>query len=341
MNIGFISLGSSGTMGHFSLIKNIIKNFYSTEHNLYIISEYDYKNYALFENTNINFITVPKQKMTYSVAGKLQYNYWKDILKIIASKQITHVFYSTFFDENLIKETTKLGTKSFLISYPLRDTHERIVFGKNYLNFFEKYIILKDIYNPNQYSDPKVIMAKIMAEKKNMDLIRKNKVLVTIGGGGRPSSTKFLKLVLSATEKFSNVEFIFLLGAYNKMIIPVRKNIIIVHWSNNIHEYYSKVDFVISEAGFFTVNELSHIQKPALLIPGYRTIDNQELRAVEWELNGCGAMLLRESQKTELPQKIQNMIEMDFNTLQKNFVNILKTYDKYPLVSDVIKDLIK
>lgn len=340
--IGFISMGSSGTMGHMMLLTQIIKEILLlTNQKIYLFSEYPYKKYTNLRHERLVFIEIPKQRMRYSDAGAIDYKY-KDILfDEIKKRNIKTVFYSTFFDIELLKLTKKEKIKSFLVSYPLRDTYTAYLFGKQYHRLFEKYIILKDIFDTPIPKSKNVIFVKPITSKQKSK--EGKRILITIGGGGRPSAKIFLKLVTSAIRSISKkyaVKFTLIVGAYNKNKLSNLPNTRIKKWSKNIEKELNDSFLIISEAGFFSIYDFLSNRKPAILIPGFRTIDNQEYRAVKWELEGCGFCVLPRSQKNKLEATIEQILNnpQELERMKSNCTKLLNKINNLP---DLAKTVVK
>ncbi len=238
------------------------------------------------------------------------------------------------------------GIFKILVSYPLRDTHRQIFFYKEYQKYFDSIFILEDlpIIDFPKIKNLKIVKPIINGNFKERKKSRKLRILVTCGGGGRPSSKIFLNLVLKSIKKIKkyNKKIVFTLikGAFNNKQIKYIKNIRLIDWTKDMISYFKNSDLVISEAGFFTAYELLENKLPGILVPGYRTIDNQELRAVAWEQLGCGYFVLPSAEKAKLTSIIENLIknEKKINLLSKNCESLLKQKMKGP---DVAKEILK
>ncbi|MEO1993143.1 MAG: glycosyltransferase [Pirellulales bacterium] len=174
---------------------------------------------------------------------------------------------------------------------------------------------------------------------RNKKGVPKNKVLVTAGGGGQPSAEIFFNLIGKAIDKVApdyDVDFTVLLGAYNTNDVGPFPKTKIKRWTHDMPAEYREARFVISEAGFFTVHELLEHNKPAILIPGARNIDNQELRAVTWELEGCGYCVLPDSQADTLEDKMRHMLNGKAAEFSGRCKSLFDRAGKFPSVIDKI-----
>lgn len=295
-NIGFVSLNSGGTMGHMSLLTNLA-NKLTPEHKCFIFSEHDYKSFSNFKNKSLKFIKIKKQEHTSSIAGCLKYNYGQNFLELIKKNKIEILIFSTFFDKELVEEARKIVKKVYLISYPLRDTHREAFFVNKLYALFDKVFTLRDIINfLRTYPNEVFALPPNLNFNSNDKSKKSNKVLITCGGGGRPSSEIFFKIIESNFKniliKYPELKFTIITG--NSKFNFESHRVKIIDWSNNFLELVKESDFVISEAGYFTIMDLLALNKPALVIPGSRRIDNQELRAVRFQGLGKGLFMLPE-----------------------------------------------
>jgi len=338
-NIGFVSLNSGGTMGHMSLLTNLAnKILKKTEHKCFIFSEYDYAKSSSLKNNNLEFVKIKKQEHSKTIAGCFKYKYKQEFLDIIKTKKIDILIFSTFFDKKLVEEARKIVQKVFLISYPLRDTHREAFFVKNLYELFDKVFTLKDIVDLLRiYPNETLALPPNLDFKFNNKYKRSNKILITCGGGGRPSSEIFFNIIKEnikdILERYPELEFTIIKGNSNFNFNSDRVKII--EWSNNFIELVKESDFIISESGYFTIMELLALNKPALVIPGARRIDNQELRAVRFEGLGKGFFML--------PEQDNNDFFIIFDKI-KNFkvseTNVIRKLSEVKLESLIFKELI-
>ncbi len=305
VNIGFISLGTGGTMGHMSLITRLADKL-SKDAKLNVLSEYNYENFSNVNNSKINFIKIPKQEHMKTVGGCLNYKFKEEIVKIVQEKNLGVVIFSTFFDIGLLKSLRDKKIKTILVSYPLRDSHRAAIISRKYYSLFDKVYLLNDILNvPELYPNEKLVSPILdpLEDSKNIDSIKN--ILITCGGGGRPSAERFFEIINSIVpsmqNKYPELKLTIIRGAYHGSILGGD----ILDWSNNFKDLLKEADLVISEAGYFTLNDLLALRKPAILIPGERRIDNQELRAVNFERAGAGIAFF----PTEDPSRLFEIIE--------------------------------
>jgi len=87
------------------------------------------------------------------------------------------------------------------------------------------------------------------------------------------------------------------------------ENIKVIKWTEKISKLLDKSDLIISEAGYFTMLDLLLTKTPAIMIPGKRGIDNQELRAVNFELLGIGKIHFPFQEKYKLKRMVSKFVE--------------------------------
>ena len=275
MKIAYVSFGTGGTLGHRTLLNKLKKKI--GKENLIILSEYYKKN-------------IPTQKHSPSVGGNLKYIASNKILDICVKKKVTHIIFSTFFDERLVKDLIRRKIKTILFTYPLRDSFALYHQVHGNYNLFDKVYILNDIFPDKYESFPHI---NLYDSKKKR--VGKNIVLITCGGGGRPSANRFCEIV---DKKFlpllKNEEIKIILGPYNNYKFEnLTKNVECITSCAKLDGFYKNAKFVIGEAGYHTVQELLQYQIPAFLIPGERRIDNQEIRAIYFQKNNFAETILQ------------------------------------------------
>jgi len=200
-NIGLLSLGCNGTAGHVSLLNSLTKHLNSKTHfNLFIYSE----NPPKPNKKNIFLRKLNKQDVNSTVAGCLNYKSGNELIKKIKKDKINILIISTFFDKEIIKKLKKEGIKTILINYPLRDTHKQAFLLKKYYNCFTSVYTLKGLQKINKTFPNESILSPIRPEIKIKKIKNKKfNILVTCGGGGLSSSTKFFELINYLIEEFS------------------------------------------------------------------------------------------------------------------------------------------
>jgi UDP-N-acetylglucosamine:LPS N-acetylglucosamine transferase len=327
-NIGIVSLQSGGTRGHMTLTTNLARSLFG-KRKIFVLSEDKYSAHSNVPNNLINFLKIKKQIHQNSVGGCITYKHNKNLLEMITKHNISTLIFSTFYDLDLLAEARAKGIKCILISYPLRDSHRKAILTRKYYSYFDKIFVLKDLAEPSFIFPNEETVSPLKQKLASSNKIKKvRNVLITCGGGGRPSSEIFFtlieKMISIISIEYPNIEFTIIKGLSKKTInLPQTKTI---EWSTNFLKILKESDIVISEAGYFTLIDLISTNKLAILIPGARRIDNQELRACCFENLGLGYFLFPEEGTKKLVLLLRKMIENPKNTskLYKNFGRVRK-----------------
>ncbi|MFB6226592.1 MAG: glycosyltransferase [Candidatus Paceibacteria bacterium] len=220
----------------------------------------------------------------------MNYKNKEKLFSKLKNHKIDVLVFSTFFDPKILEYCKKEKIKTFMIGYPLRDSHREAIKERRMYKKFTEIITLKDIIKTKKSSKKEIIVSPLKENSKNQKKISKIKnILVTCGGGGRPSSKKFLekteKAAKEINKEFPEINFTFIRGNAKKNLNS--SNIKTINWSDNFLNKLQKHELIISEAGYHTIIDLISAQKPGIILPGERRIDNQELRSVEFEKKGA------------------------------------------------------
>lgn len=301
--IAFVSLNTGGTNGHNRLLRQTIDALIK-KHDLYIIADTPQG----INLPQIHEILVPKQNHTKTVGGCFEYMHYGTILSHIKKENISTLIFSTFFDPRIVEESKLLGVHSVYMSYPLRDSHKMAVDVRKERTKFDTVIWLSDIItNPNTAGDNNV--SPLIDKKTSQQTsLSEKKILISCGGGGRPSGDLFYKLIEGVISDKTLSDYHFTIIDRNKKFRKRAKNSTVISWSDNFLQLMNEHLFLISEAGYHTVSELVELEKPAVLVPGARRIDNQELRAVQFEKLGCGKFCFPEEGVSRLVQTVHDVI---------------------------------
>ncbi len=209
------------------------------------------------------------------------------MISLIKNNNISTLIFSTFYDLKILEYCKINKIKTILISYPLRDSHREAIKSRSYYKNFYSVLTLNEIYNVKKISSNEKIVSPLRTKTKKIPLKENNKfnVLVTCGGGGRPSSKLFFnkikQMIPLIMKKHPNAKIDIIKGNY-KLDLKLY-NGKIISWSAIFPELLNKSDLIISEAGYYTLVDLISLGKRAILIPGERRIDNQELRAIKFK----------------------------------------------------------
>lgn len=291
--VAFLSFNTGGTLGHMTLLSRMA-NFLTDNHEVHILSDYGCKRNSFTKNPKIKWERFPEEITINSNGGQVAYKSSEKFLEYCKKENISYVVYSTFFDPELVNNLKRNGIKNIYISYPLRDTFSELFFLRENNILFDHVIILKDLIDHNYPNSVRRCNPLFLPYLENE--VSANKILLTCGGGGRPSSVNFLQIMSEyinlIRKEFPTLEITLIKGPNNKQIeIP---EVEVIEYTDEIREHIDSSKIVISEAGYFTTHELISRSKPSILIPGARRIDNQELRAIEYEKRKLGYCFMPE-----------------------------------------------
>ena len=322
-NVAIVSLGSGGTMGHMSLTVSLAKALSENKQNIFIFSEHDYRYYSKIPK-KVRFVKIPEQKHVETIGGKLHYKFEKEFDEKIKEFNIDSIIFSTFFDASIVIRARSNNIKTMLISYPFRDSHRIAFKTRRYFELFDKIITLNDLFNFDKIAKNEIIVSPIRNKtKKQGEINAIKKILITCGGGGRLSSNRFMNIVkqlINNLSKNQNIEFTIIRGK-TRVKLGKNKNLNIIKWSKDFDKLIDKHDLVISEAGYFTIVDLISKNQPSILIPGARRIDNQELRAIEFEKRKIGKVFFPEEDVGRFIQIVKDLVQypIKIRKMQKSF----------------------
>jgi len=296
-NIVLVSLSSAGTEGHLSVVKSLFRYSKSKDFYPIVISESDYAGF--FPSGCFLKLEQFEDKSELSLGGAIDSTYDLQLARFLNQIKPKIVIFETFFSPNLIKN---IKYPCYFVGCKFRDTHQELFFRKRFFSLFKKVYFMEEAFEVFKAKDVSLKIDKVVknvyycppilsVSDKRLPACRREKIIVTCGGGGLRSANK---LLLAANEALYSMN----LGVYSEVIYitgPFNQNKHELLLSGKSRQYTHIKDLpkdlkrsrlVISEAGYNTINELVVTDTPALLIPGFRALDNQELRAVSSDIFG-------------------------------------------------------
>jgi len=326
-----ISLNSGGTMGHGKIISSLANYLSKKNKKIILISDMPFSNnFDLDKKVKVKNIEMMPH-INYTIGGMCNCIQKNGIYKYAKKNKIDCVIFSTFFDLNLVKKFKNNGIKTMLLSYPIRDTYRLALKQAGTYTIFDKVITLygpefNDKVMPNEILvNPLKIVSNEIASKE------KNDILITCGGGGRPSSKIFFSKIFVSLKKVilkhKGIKIRVIKGNSKISIDP--KNIKIIIWTKDFGSIISSSNIIISEAGYFTMLDLINYKKKAILIPGERIIDNQELRALKLEKLGIAKVFFPFEKPTKLSDLVENLMENE-KSYSKIFEQVSNEFKRYP-----------
>lgn len=338
MNIGIISLNCGGTAGHMSLTIKLSEMLAKKHNKIILITDNDYS--LFFKNKKINFeiVKIRKAKHRKTVGGCLNYRYKKSLKSLIKKRNISKLIFSTFYDLDILEYCKLNKIKTVLIGYPLRDSHREAIKLRGYYKHFDHIFTLNEIYDVKKISANEKIVSPMITRTKSV--YKKNKkeinILITCGGGGRPSSELFFnyikKIIPLMVKKYPKIKFTVIRGNYKDKLKLINSKII--SWSENFPDLLKKSDLVISEAGYYTLVDIISLNKKAILIPGERRIDNQELRAIKFEQSKLGFAIFPVEDTKLLLERLETFLSKNDqikSSLKRSYSIKKRLFSKLPI----------
>lgn len=334
-----ISLNSGGTMGHGKIISSLANFLVNKGKQVTILSDMPFtRNFILNERVvKKNIGMVPHEN--YTIGGMCHCSQKEDIYEHAIKNKIECVVFSTFFDLNLVKKFKESNIKTILLSYPIRDTYRLALRQNGAYATFDKIVTLYGPCLTDKKMSNEILVNPLKIAENKTNKIEGCDVLVTCGGGGRPSSKIFLKKAVRALEKViialpdNKLKIKIIKG--NSKVNTDNKQIETMVWTKDFASLLLSSKVIISEAGFYTMLDLINYKKRAILVPGERIIDNQELRALKLEELGMGKIFFPFEKYSKLSDFIINELEVSKKN-EKVIEKIKMQFNKYPELGDTI-----
>ncbi len=339
-----ISLNSGGTMGHGKIISSLANYLCEKNKEVTIFSDMPFKRNFNLKKAIIkkNMEMVPHEN--YTIGGMCHCNQKDKIYSYILENKIDCVIFSTFFDLSLVKRVKEAKVKTILLSYPIRDTYRLALKQNKAYSTFDKVISLYGPCFTDKKMENELIVNPLPLVSNKVSKCKRCDILITCGGGGRPSSKIFLKKAVIALQKVINTlpnkKLKIKLIKGNSSIKIKNKNIETIIWTKDFGSLLSSSNIIISEAGFFTMLDLINYEKNAILVPGERIIDNQELRALrleEWEI---GKVFFPFENPFKLADLILGVLKNP-NKNKEQFKKLKKKFYNYPTLGEVMLNELK
>jgi radical SAM protein with 4Fe4S-binding SPASM domain len=112
-------------------------------------------------------------------------------------------------------------------------------------------------------------------------------VVATAGGGGQPiDARRYVQAVadahLLARARFSTLETILVTGPYGEVPrnASAYHGLTVMRSCPDVGALVAKATLVVSQAGYNAIAEIRSLEKPAILVPGYRKAEDQKARAM-------------------------------------------------------------
>jgi len=351
-NIALVSLSSAGTEGHLSVVKNLFNYFKGRKFYPIVISECDYSN--SFPAGCFLKLEQFEERSELSLGGAIDDTYDLQLSGFLNQIRPKAVIFETFFSPSLVKN---IKYPCYYVACKLRDTHQELFFRKRFFSLFKKTYFrdeafevfkAKDISLRRDRSFESVYYCPpiLSIPDEESATFKRKKITVTCGGGGLRGSSKLLLTVNEALYGMSlgaYSEITYITGSFNQS-----KYELLLSGKSRQYEYikdlpkeFRKSRLVISEAGHNTVNELVATNTPALLIPGFRLLDNQELRAVKSDIFGFDWIFPEYLNPDYLRKRIKKFLKKDFKNSNRLAASKLLFKGRNVLFDSLYREVIK
>lgn len=347
-----VSLSSAYTAGPLAVAKNIFNYFAKKNLDSIVVSEHDYSNY--FPDNTFFKLHQIEYKDELSRGGAIDSNYDSQLLKFLNKVKPKAIIFLSFFSPNLIKNTKY---PCYLVSYRFRDTHQELfLMNKSYTLFkkvyfmYEAYEIFKtkNILLSNHCSVPNVYYAPPLLSIPNHRAphSKRRKIIVTCGGGGLQGANRFLLIAneaLHGMDFLNNFEIDYIGGPFNqkRYDLLLSDNARQYDFVKDLYKEFRKSRLVICEAGPNTVNELIATNTPALLVPGFRLLDNQELRAVKSSLFRFDWIFPQYLTPQSLRNRMRDLLNENSGSKEREVTSKLLFRGKNILLDSLYKDIVE
>ena len=339
---GLLDINSGGTMGHAAIVKGAADRLQSMlSDECLIVTDGEVALFNCQDSCSHSVVRVPKSVHQLSVGGCIECVDTTSILLAVKKFGCDRVIFSTFFSTKLVQSMIAEDIQTILLTFPLRDSHWEAFSLRKHHDIFKQILVFADLYGTTRSLLNQTLISPF---RETTPLSREvnpcpNKVLVLVGGGGRPSADILHRLsqetMLELETKSVDLKWSLSLGDQPKYS---RTGDYWLEWRSGLEEWISDYDIIISEAGFNTTTELLSLGVPSILVPGHRRIDNQELRAVNYELLGCGFCCFPEEGPRGMAKRIYRFLEKDraMQAAAQKSIDVALGLAKNPSIEEVL-----
>jgi len=178
------------------------------------------------------------------------------------------------------------------------------------------------------------------------------KVIFSVGGSGGAAKVNEMMLELFKDDTLGHVEFHHVTGPryYDEFKNRVEKlnlerdNVYVHDYLDNIGQYMSASDVMISRSGALTLTEIATMGVPSILIPSPNVAHNhQEYNAKVFEAKGAAVLLREKELDSNVMKHTVNQVISDQEKLLRmsNRSKALSKMDATDIICDQIESLIK
>ncbi len=226
------------------------------------------------------------------------------------------VVFDTHAPMRVVEWLTASGVRSVLVQRELRPDALRSFLAKGLALGFDQIVVPHDASEVDAavYGDtPVELVGPIVRHVERSEPSATPLVVAMAGGGGQPVDAKrYLRAVvdahLLARARIPALETILVTGPYAEA--PANTGgyagLTLIASTPELPALLARASVVISQAGYNAVAELRQLQKPAILIPGYRKAEDQHERAMR--LVRAGAAVIAKPEARRLATAIEHLL---------------------------------
>lgn len=287
LRIVVVAINPAGTLGHATSASAIVETLLAVEGDRPRVA-------VIADDTILPFvgggdvIAVTRSSDERSDGGALSYSYTPELTPQILGLCPDIVVFDTFFASDAVRALREANVATVLVSYRFRDTAMEI-FRTQWLEFFSRCFWLLEPFESaaeigtigmgQEISLPPLSRPKAVPPAR----VDERYVLLTRGGGGQPGTQRAFVRVMECLASESALTPIVVNSPSGTAVEfeQTGKSRVLDHLGRlEFLSLLRSAELVVSEAGFNTCLELACVGQRALLVPGPRRTDNQELRAV-------------------------------------------------------------
>ncbi len=226
------------------------------------------------------------------------------------------VVFDTHAPMRVVDRLTAAGVRSVLVQRELRPEALRSFLAKGLALGFDQIVVPHDASEVDLagYGETHVeLVGPIVRHVERAPPSHTPLVVAMAGGGGQPVDAKrYLRAVvdahLLARARIPALETILVTGPYAQP--PANTGgypgLTLIASTPELPSLLARASVVISQAGYNAVAEIRQLEKPAILIPGYRKAEDQQERAMR--LVRVGAAVIAKPQARPLANAIEHVL---------------------------------
>ena len=344
MRVGVVILNVGGTMGHVSMVDDVLDPLGGNESvECVVITDAPAIASAAGGRPSVQAVLVESSAHQQSTAGCVAFTDVDGVLDALRQYGCVSVVFVTFFHRGLLERASAIGIRRILLTFPFREDHWRTFRQQRFDCLFDRVLVFGDLYASAPYIMNQMTVSYVprgtvkWAERPRAT----PRALVLGGGGGRPSAIVTRRVAMDGVREYrrrgARLELHVSGGVLgvNNGCSNVDQH---VRWRPRVNTWAADYDIVISEAGFCAVNELAATGVPTLLVPGVRRLDNQELRAFEFASKGAGACVLPQEGAGALADAIANVMDSSEVRARMNSASlqISRSLTRHPVLLSIL-----